>query len=240
MAKYVLGRHKLIESALTNFNADFFCEHRIIFGGGTRIALELDEYRESVDIDFLCPNKKSYRAVRECVTNVNLNALVNQEFHYHREIRSDRDAVRTVIKYKGQLIKLEFVSFADYKLGFEVDEDKFPVPFLDQISCYYTKLLANSDRKLQHPFKDIFDLLAMYRVWGKIPTKSIALAEEHYGAKIIIPDLLKSLYDVTETPDKYFSAAEDLHMKNEWAKDIILRQTPKLIEELKDKSSQFF
>ncbi|ATZ74429.1 hypothetical protein CWC33_12295 [Idiomarina sp. X4] len=235
MTKYTLEHHKLIESALTKFNADFFCEHRIIFGGGTRIALELDEYRESVDIDFLCPNKNSYRAVRQSVTNLNLNILVNQEFDYPREIRADRDAVRTVIKYKGQLIKLEFISFADYDLSFEFDEDKFPVPFLDQQSCYYTKLLANSDRKLQQPFKDIFDLLAMYRVWGKIPNKSIDLAEGHYGAKVIIPDLLKSLHDIVEKPDKYFLAAKNVHMKDDWAKDIILGQAPKLIKELEAK-----
>ncbi|GAB7225145.1 hypothetical protein VoSk93_43660 [Vibrio owensii] len=48
------------------------------FGGGTRIALELDEFRESIDIDFLCPNKDSYRSVRQEVMNVTLGNLVKE------------------------------------------------------------------------------------------------------------------------------------------------------------------
>lgn len=42
------------------------------FVGGTRISMELDGYRESVDIDFLSPDKASYRSVRETVTERNL------------------------------------------------------------------------------------------------------------------------------------------------------------------------
>jgi hypothetical protein len=42
--------------------------------------LELDEYRESVDIDFLCRDKKSFRAVREQVTNRTLGELVKEDF----------------------------------------------------------------------------------------------------------------------------------------------------------------
>jgi len=121
MNTYKLKYHQIIESALKNFNADFFCSNNIIFGGGTRIALELDEYRESIDIDFLCPNKTSYRSIRGTVTNTQLNDLVSQEFEYLREIRADRDAVRTVINHADQAIKLEFVSFADYDLSFEFD-----------------------------------------------------------------------------------------------------------------------
>jgi hypothetical protein len=72
MADYQLPHHRLIMTALAQFDADFFTQHAICFGGGTRIALELDEYRESVDIDLLCPNKDAYRAVREQVTNLSL------------------------------------------------------------------------------------------------------------------------------------------------------------------------
>ncbi|MEZ5534816.1 MAG: nucleotidyl transferase AbiEii/AbiGii toxin family protein [Thiolinea sp.] len=65
-------------------------EHHIYFGGGTRICLELDEYRESVDIDFLCPDRKAYIAVRETLNSASLGQLVNQDFSYLREIRADR------------------------------------------------------------------------------------------------------------------------------------------------------
>ncbi|NOI30540.1 nucleotidyl transferase AbiEii/AbiGii toxin family protein [Vibrio coralliilyticus] len=234
MSRYSLQHHKIIESALNNFDADFFCANNIIFGGGTRIALELDEYRESIDIDFLCPNKDSYRAVRGTVDNIQLNELVNIEFEYAREIRSDRDAVRTVIKHADTYIKLEFVSFADYDLAFDFDKDRFPVPFLDKQSCFYTKLLANSDRKLQEPYKDIFDILAMYAAWGKIPEQAIESAEEYYSRRAIIPDLIRALQDIVDNEDKYFRAANNVKMKANWAEDIIKVQAPKLLDEMKE------
>ena len=52
MQNYSKTHHQLIRTALENFNHDFLAQHRILFGGGTRIALELSEYRESIDIDF--------------------------------------------------------------------------------------------------------------------------------------------------------------------------------------------
>ena len=114
MSSYLRDHHQLIRTALENFNHDFFKENRIIFGGGTRIALELNEYRESIDIDFLCPDKLSFRAVRLETTEKSLGNLVKEDFYYPREIRADRDAVRCFIEIENTPIKLEFVSFADY------------------------------------------------------------------------------------------------------------------------------
>ncbi|MBB1272504.1 nucleotidyl transferase AbiEii/AbiGii toxin family protein [Psychromonas sp. SR45-3] len=221
MANYAIKHHQIIESALENFNADFFCANKVIFGGGTRIALELSEFRESIDIDFLCPNKDAYRAVREQVTNRTLGDLVKKDFTYAREIRADRDAVRTIIKYENTAIKLEFVSFDNYELNSLIDLDKFPVPFLDQQSCFYTKLLANADRKLTLPHKDIFDILAMYKEWGSIPNKAIELAEGHYGKRVIIPSVIEALQDIIENPREYERVAISLKMKKEWIEDII-------------------
>lgn len=116
MASYQLPHHRLIVRALEQFNADFLTKHTICFGGGTRIALELDEYRESVDIDFLCPNIAAYRAVREQITTVSLGSLVQQEFEYMREIRADRYAVRTFLKLENTVVKLEIVSCDEYRL----------------------------------------------------------------------------------------------------------------------------
>ena len=46
--------HQLVNQAIAALNADFLCENKCYFGGGTRIVMELDEYRESLDIDLLC------------------------------------------------------------------------------------------------------------------------------------------------------------------------------------------
>lgn len=91
---------------MNNFNADFFLRNNIYFGGGTRIALEINEFRESIDIDFLCPDRASYRAVREEVNNVSLGNLVKTEFTYLREISFNREGVRTFIMTDDKKIKL--------------------------------------------------------------------------------------------------------------------------------------
>lgn len=46
--------HNKILKVLHAMNSDILAKSGAYFGGGTAIALQLDEYRESVDIDFLC------------------------------------------------------------------------------------------------------------------------------------------------------------------------------------------
>ena len=47
-----------------SLNATFLAENFRYYGGGTRIAMELDEYRESPDIDLLCADHNGYRIIR--------------------------------------------------------------------------------------------------------------------------------------------------------------------------------
>lgn len=183
MAEFRRFHHQLICQALGQFNASFLEQNRVLFGGGTRISMELDEFRESVDIDLLCPDKASYRAVREEVTNRQLGALVVREFEYVRDIRFDRYGVRTFIRCGDTPIKLEIVSCDDYALT-AGKLPSVPVPVISHESCFMTKLLANADRGMSPPFKDIIDLLAMSRAWGPPPTASWKHAEVIYGSAV--------------------------------------------------------
>lgn len=230
MPQFELPHHKIIESALKNFNADFLYKNQISFGGGTRIALEIEEYRESVDVDFLCPNKSAYRAVREQVNNVSLGQLVHHEFVYEREIAFSRDAVRTFIKIDGVKVKLEFVCFDNYSLNV-VSNGLFPVPYIDRESCFYTKLLANSDRKLSPPCKDVFDILAMSFAWGGIPSSAISKAEEHYGSAVL-KDLKKALEDMITKPEYYKKLAEGMQMKPDYLSKIIDFEAKRVLDTL--------
>ncbi|MEH0072719.1 nucleotidyl transferase AbiEii/AbiGii toxin family protein [Pannonibacter sp. Pt2-lr] len=51
----------------------------MLFGGGTAIVLQLDEYRESVDIDFLCASQEGYRLIRQAVFGAGLAGLIRPE-----------------------------------------------------------------------------------------------------------------------------------------------------------------
>jgi hypothetical protein len=54
---------------------------------------------------------------------------------------------------------------------------------LSHESCFITKLLANADRALIPPYKDIFDLVAMYITWGEIPRGAWEEAERQFGSE---------------------------------------------------------
>ena len=183
-ADFYRERHRVIASILERFDPDFLARAGIGFGGGTRIAMEINEYRESSDIDFLCPTTASYRAVREVVNNQGLGRILRYPLVFAREVRADRYGVRTAIEHGGHVIKLEFLSFEDWNLNI-VDHPLFPVPVLDQSACFTTKLTAANDRGLAAPYKDVFDLLAMRAHWGDPPARAVAEAERHYGQSVV-------------------------------------------------------
>ena len=78
MSKLIRPRHKLVLAALSALNADALAQAECFFGGGTRIAMALDEYRESADIDFLCASRAGYRALRASVTEQSLGMIAKR------------------------------------------------------------------------------------------------------------------------------------------------------------------
>lgn len=227
---YRRKHHQLIASCLHNFNGGYLAGHNILFGGGTRIALELDEYRESVDIDFLCGDKSAFLAVRQQVTNTSLGDLVTTPFSLAREIRFDRYGVRTFLNVNGINIKLEFVAFDNYQLKAGADLSLFPVPFIDRTSCFVTKLLANADRVGTKPFKDIFDLVVMYGKWGDIPAAAFSEAYSHYGKKVVNQSLQEALTTLSENSVEYAQAAAHMSIDARFYTDVILPNARKMLE----------
>ncbi|MBV1790680.1 nucleotidyl transferase AbiEii/AbiGii toxin family protein [Marinobacterium sp. D7] len=189
------SHHAAIWSVLSRLNPDFLAQNRILFGGGTRIALELDEYRESVDVDLFCVGKKSYKAARGEVTNSSFGRLfkpdANIERHANRDIRADRDAIRAFIDPYGDglnVIKFEIISFDEGVITADTRTDLFPVPFISRTACYATKLLANADR-WNNGVKDIIDICMMVDRWGAIPEEAWRLADDEYGEKVVVRGL---------------------------------------------------
>lgn len=227
---YKRTHHQTIEQILSHFNSDYLTQNNILFGGGTRIALELCEYRESVDIDFLCMNTASYKAVRTQVTNESLGELLIKPLEFRREIRIDRNAVRTFINMNGIAVKLEFVAFDDYKLQ-AYKNSLFNVPCIDQDSCYTTKLLAHSDRKYSDTRKDFFDLLMMYRQWG-LPHKSVwQESERHYGAAPK-KDLIEQLQQVDNNIGFLKLAGKKLDIKAALTEELLTTVKSDFLENL--------
>ena len=77
--------HQRVWQALEAFDADFLTQARCYFGGGTRIAMALGEYRESADIDFLCADGAGYGLLRNAIRQNSLGAILKSPLPLLRE-----------------------------------------------------------------------------------------------------------------------------------------------------------
>lgn len=165
-AKFVRPRHRAVASILANLNAPFLARAQCFFGGGTRIALALDEYRESADIDFLCSSRIGYRDLRSTIDSRSLGEIVRGPIQLAREVVADRYGIRTFVESDGAKIKFEIVSEGRIDLSGSMDGG-LRVPCLDQASCFAEKFLANDDRWADESVlsRDVIDLAYMTEGW---------------------------------------------------------------------------
>jgi len=97
MPEYRRPHHRLVGSTLKSMDASFLVRTECYFGGGTLLAMTLGEYRESRDIDFLCSSRVGFRSLRETVTDRSLGAIFRQSVELARDVRTDRDGIRTFL-----------------------------------------------------------------------------------------------------------------------------------------------
>lgn len=185
--------HNDILRALRCLNGSLLLDAECYFGGGTAIVLNLDEYRESVDIDFLCASQEGYRKLRQALWGrPDLAGLLlpEAELKTLRDVRTDQYGIRTLIGVRDVAIKFEIVREARIQLAGKMD-DRFGVPVLTRDCMYAEKLLANADRWADKAVlnRDILDLSMMISRWGQIPEGAWAIAEGAYG------DTVRKAYD---------------------------------------------
>jgi hypothetical protein len=180
------ARHQAVAAALRAMNAGFLAEAECHFAGGTRIVLELGEYRESEDVGFLCASRDGYRMLRSTVRETSLGDVLAEPLPLAREVRADRYGIRTFVAIDDARLKLEIVHEGRIAIGGE-DVAGIPVPCLDRVSCFAEKYLANADRGADDAMlaRDIVDLAFMIEAWGEsTAAKGAAIAREAYGAVV--------------------------------------------------------
>lgn len=170
---------------LAGMNAPFLRDAKCYFGGGTAIALQLDEYRESVDMDFLCADQEGYRKLRKSIFDNGLADIFPAGIAILREVRADRDGIRAILAADGIPIKFEIVREARIELD-GTDAPPIPVPCLTKNDLFAEKLLANADRFMDRSAmsRDIIDLLVMEERWGSIPQEAWEKASAAYGDSV--------------------------------------------------------
>jgi hypothetical protein len=172
---------------LSRMDHDFLVANEIYFAGGTAVALSCDEFRQSVDIDFLCSSVEGYRNARNATFGGHVADLFKQPVIELREARADRYGIRTFVTTDPALrpIKFEIVSEGRINLG-KSTETILGVPLANRIDLFAEKLLANADRYADAAFRsrDIIDLAMLAGRHGGIPAAAWSKARRAYGDTI--------------------------------------------------------
>lgn len=155
------------------------------FGGGTEIVLDLDEYRLSKDIDFLCSDADGYRKIRGLVVAAGSKALFGGTVQEVRAFRSDRSGIRGIISAQGISLRTEIVR--ESRIGLEGCADPvLGVPRLTHADRVAEELLGNADRCQDRStaYRDAIDLgmLALRR--GPFSEAALEKAERAYGEDV--------------------------------------------------------
>lgn len=179
------SHHQVIDAILQGMNRNLLEDCACLFGGGTCITLQLNEYRESKDVDFLCSDSTGYRNLREEIYRNGLKRFFSSPVQIMREPIVNQYGVRTVLAVKDYKIRFEIVSEGRIRLD-EGEKTCLPVYCVSRSDLYAEKLLANADRGLDRHSanRDIIDLVMMIRYWGEIPEPAIKKAKSAYGDTI--------------------------------------------------------
>ena len=192
--------HRHIASVLGALNAPLLAEHACYFGGGTAMALRYNEYRESVDIDFLVSNLDGYRALRQLLTGpeaLQTIARPGAVLKTLREVRADQYGIRTIVQAEEfaaqSAIKFEIV--LEGRIALEVPNTVDAIcgiATLTPLDMATSKLLANSDRWADDSVfnRDLIDL-AMMQPSKQLLRLAIEKSKAAYGDSITA-DLAKA------------------------------------------------
>jgi nucleotidyltransferase AbiEii toxin of type IV toxin-antitoxin system len=186
-ATFQRAAHRQVFEMLSKLDRAFLARARCYFGGGTRIVLELGEYRESKDMDFLCSDADGYRLLRENVSESSLGPLVaSSGLALAREVRADQYGIRTFVQNDETRMKFEIVREGRIEIE-GADIAMLPVACLTRKHCFAEKFLANSDRGLDASTlsRDIVDLAFMIEGWSKADADAgLAVAIGAYGTAV--------------------------------------------------------
>lgn len=209
--------HKIIAFILQNLKAPLLKARQCYFGGGTAIVLKNDEYRESVDIDFLISCDQGYRDLRQLVKmDDSLLGLFEEsaaEVIGFKNLRVDQYGIRSLLQVMDQSIKFEIVH--EGRVQFEkpgANDVICDITTLSDLDLLTSKILANSDRWADRGVfsRDIIDL-AMMEPEKKLFMKSFKKASEAYGNSAG-QDLQKAIHSIRENPDYLARCCEVLAM----------------------------
>ena len=209
--------HQRIHEVLLALDAVLLREHECYFGGGTAIVLQRDEYRESVDMDFMLSDLTRYRELRRVLqdrdTLARFFGLGRGPLAALPEVRADQYGIRSALPLKTGSIKFEIVFEARITFDSPGPEDQIVgIATLTQVDLVASKLLANVDRWADDGVmsRDILDL-AMLQPTPKTWSAAVQKAEDAYGAAVL-QSLKKARARLLDDPQRLARCIEVLQV----------------------------
>jgi hypothetical protein len=178
--------HRRIGALLERLDHALLLKHRCLFGGGTALALSRGEYRESLDIDFICSSVDGYRGLRERVRENDAGWIFREPVTLHREPRVDQYGIRFAAGIDAVAVKIEITFEARVELDDPRPEERLCGAWtLRPADLAATKLMANADRYADDAMasRDLIDL-AMLSDEPTLPAAGVAKARRAYGRSI--------------------------------------------------------
>jgi len=208
--------HVRIATVLQALNAALFDKCRCYFGGGTAIVLSHNEYRESLDIDFLVSDQKGFRELRHGLTGEKgISSILRNGsiLKLAREVRADQYGIRTMISVGEVEIKFEIV--LEGRMSFETPgpTDRIcGIPTLTSLDMATSKILANSDRWSDDTVysRDLIDL-AMLQLSREKINRAKEKATQAYGDSAL-RDLTKAIEKLKARPGRLGECMKALKM----------------------------
>lgn len=180
--------HQRIARVLESLKASELRRAHALFGGGTAIVLSEGEYRESVDIDFICDSAEGYRELRSRVHAGGMDALLDAPIPLVREPRIDQYGIRCAFLVDAQPVKFEIIFEGRVALSDPGPQDQIcGVAALTLDDRVATKLMANSDRWADDSVmsRDLIDL-AMLTDTGTLSAAGVGKAVQAYGESVVV------------------------------------------------------
>lgn len=210
--------HVRIATILQALDGDLLTRHQCWFGGGTAIVLLRNEYRESLDIDFLVSDRAGYQALRLMLTDrdgIQSICRPGMKLTPARDIRADQYGIRTMLRVADVEIKFEVVCEGRIQLEIPSKENRIcGISCLTPVDMASCKLLANSDRWNDGAVfsRDLIDL-AMLDLPPSELGKAITKAKSAYGVSIE-RDVAKSIQALADRRGRLEECMSALKMDN--------------------------
>ena len=147
---------------LDNLNSDIFTLSNLLWGGGSLLSTEADNYRLSLDIDFIA-NENDYDLFYEWMLDHNPQDLFNPKSKISTgNVRRDRIGIRFPVVSEDTTIKFEIIAEERFTLDIPKATPN-QIPKLTKDDRIVSKLFANRDRWIDPSSycRDLIDLAVL-------------------------------------------------------------------------------